>query len=1052
MASVLSRIQIIMEANTANYNNELRRAQQNSGKNFKKIKTAAKGMALGVGAALVAMGAKSLQTAGQFESAMGGVQAVSGATGDEFNKLRDLAKELGSTTAYSATEAANGMEYLAMAGMSTEQVLATIPNALNLASAGGIELAQSADILSNVLTGMGLAADQSGRAADVLAATAAGANVDIGMLGESMKFAAPIAKQLGLSLEETAATIGAMGNAGIQGSEAGTALRAVYTRLATHDKAKAHFKALGIEIADSSGKMKSMVEIFKELEAASKDMTAQEKLAMYKESVGTEAMSAFGVTIDSITDGSLTNLINKLENSEGAAKKMADIRMEGLQGSFKGLASAWEGFQIELADAGGLSLAASAVTAVADGLRTLTERLPEIIAKLQAFSENLGIIEKLQFVWGNLVSVISRTAEIIAPVINFFREHQELSKSLAIAIGTVAGSVLVYNASIVVGAAATVAFGAAFALLTSPITLAVVAITGLVAAGVYLYRNWDEVKAKATAIWGSITSYIGGKINTIKGYFSTNFPAMTAIVSGALQTIKSVFTTGFALIKNTVTTVLNVVKAVISGDFKAIPGIIGSGLKNAASIVTNMMGNILNIIKNTGAKLFQVGKDLVQGLINGIKSSISGVTTAISDMASGAVSKAKAVLGIRSPSRVMIGVGNDFSQGFINGIKGKSDEVVKAAVQIAQQAVDGVKDSIANLQKQIALFGNDSPLASLEYDIFNTDKYINVKKELIVQLYAETRALAALERQATATSSIQKRFAAWQDQREKMRSNATSSIRGRFDQFGKDKASASDGLQGMLGGLEQQSPMGKIIADYEARNAVIEKYEQTHTNMVETANAARIASDKAYMEAKRDLFLTQGEALFGNLAGLAKSFLGEQSGIYRGLFAIEKGFAIAQSAIAIQQSIAKAMAIGFPANIPIIGQAVAQGAGILSNIKSIAMPTGQAHDGIASVPREGTWVLDKDERVVKPKENRQLGRFLDREERGQSPRGGVNINITQTIPANVTAHVNDNGDIEMRVDKRLNERVPQMMAQQINTPASPVRNALTNNFYLERRF
>lgn len=1041
-SSVLSRIQIIMEANTANYNNELRRAQQNSGKNFKKIKAAAKGMALGVGASLVAMGAKSLQTAGQFESAMNGVRAVSGATGEDFTKLRDIAKELGSSTAYSATEAANGMEYLAMAGMSTEQVLSTIPNALNLAAAGGIELAQSADILSNILTGMGLAAEDSGRAADVLAATAAGANVDIGMLGESMKFAAPIAKQLGLSLEETAATIGVMGNAGIQGSEAGTALRAVYTRLATDTKAKAHFERLGIEIADSTGKMKGMVEIFADLEEASKNMTAQEKLALYKESVGAEAMSAFGVTIDSITDGSLTNLINKLENSEGAAKKMADTRMEGLEGSFKSLASAWEGFQIELADGAGLNIAATAVNAVANGLRGLTAILPEIITKLQSFEEKIGLVDKLKaafgglvFMAGNLASVFKRTAEIIAPVIGFFIKHAELSKSLAIAIGLVSGAIVAYNAAIVIAATVTTAFGAALALVTSPVTLTIAGITALVTAGVLLYRNWDEVKAKATAIWGSITSYIGGKIDAIKGYFSTNFPAMTAIVSGALQNIKSVIMTGFALIKNTVTTVLNVIKAVISGDFKAIPNIIGNGLKNAASIVTKMMGNILNIIKNTGVKLFQIGKDLVQGLINGIKSGASGVVTAIGSMASNAVTKAKSVLNIRSPSRVMKKVGEQTAEGMAAGIKKGTKQVVTEAQRMAEQAIKAVEDGIDGFRKRIALFGDNSELSSLLYDI-NSGKYAGASDARIAQLVKEATALHQLETQLTATNAVQKRFASWQDQREKLRNTATSLIRGRFEQFGQDKDSASNSLQGMLGGLEQQTPMGKIQAEYEARNAIIEQYEQTHTNMVEAANAARIASDQAYMSAKRDLFLMQGEALFGDMAGLAKSFVGEQSGIYRTLFAIEKSFAIAQSAMAIQQSVAKALSIGFPANIPAIAAAVMQGAKLVSNIKSITMPVGQAHDGIANVPREGTWVLDKNERVVKADDNKKLSRFLDNSD---GTTGNINVNVSVTM----------DGKSSVQSDSQYGKQIGQGLAAAVTTQ---VQKMMRPNGMLDRQY
>lgn len=1051
MASVLSRIQIIMEANTANYNNELRRAQQNSGKNFKKIKKAAGAMALGVGAAIVGMGTKALHTAGNFEEAMNAISAVSGATGKDFDDLREKAKQLGSETAYSATEAASGMEFLAKAGLDTTQILNTIPNALALASAGSIDLAQSADILSNIMSGMGIAAEDSGRAADVLAKAAASANVDVSMMGESMKYVAPIAKQMGMTLEETSAIIGVLGNAGIQASQAGTSLRGMFTRFTTNNAAVGAFKELGVTLTDGNGKMRSMIDVMKDLSVATDGLDPASKLDYFKDMAGVEAMSALAVAVDAAADGSLQKLKGTLDEAKGSAEEMAAIRMEGLKGSFKGLASAWEGFQIQLADGGALTLAATAVNAVADSLRALTKSLPQIIANFQAFVESVGVVDKLQFVWGNLVSVISRTAEIIAPVINFFREHQELSKSLAIAIGAVAGAILTYNASIVVGAAATVAFTSALALVTAPMTLIVVGITALVAAGVYLYRNWDEIKAKAVEVWDGIASYIGDKITEIKNYFSTNFPAMTAIVSGALKTITTVISTGFALIKNTVTTVLATVRAVIKGDFGAIPGIIGNGLKSAASIVSNMMGSILNIIKEAGKKLFSLGRDFINGFVSGIKSVGSNVVSAASSMVGSAIEAVRKRQNSNSDAKETIKLGKDFSSGMATGVRKGAKAVVAEAQRMTEQAIQAVEDGIESLKKRISLFGDNSELSSLLYDI-NAGKYAGASDARIRELVLLATAYEQVEARAKAANAIQQRFDKWQDARDKLRSNATGLIRERAAQFGQAKASASSGLQDMLGGLEQQSPMGKIQADYEARNAIIEQYEQTHTNMVETANEARIASDQAYMAAKRDLMLNQGEALFGDLAGMAKSFAGEQSGIYRALFAVEKGFAIAQSAMAIQQSIAKAMAVGFPQNIPIIGQAVSQGAKIASNIKSIAMPVGQAHDGIANVPREGTWVLDKNERVVKPKENRQLGRFLDREERAQSNRGGVNINITNNAPVDVSARVNDNGDIEMRIDKRINERVPQMMAQQINTPATPVRNALTNNFNLERRF
>ena len=915
--------------NTDDLGRRVRGASEESSK-FSKVLGGLTKFAKVGGLAIAGIGAAAIKVSGNFEEAMNGVRAVSGAVGKDFDQMRELAKKMGSETAYSATEAANGMEFLAMAGLNTEQIMKTLPNALNLAAAGNIGLAESADILSNIMTGMGVSADESGRAADVLAATAAAANVDVKMLGESMKYAAPIAKQLGISLEDTAASMGILGNAGIQGGEAGTALRAIYTRLATHKKSKEWFDSLGLSVTDASGNMKGMVTILKELQGASQDLSAQDKLSMYKDTVGTEAMSALGVTIDSITDGSLDRLIEKLDGAEGSAKRMADIRMEGFNGAIKGAKSAAEGFLIAIGDSGLLDLAAGAVTGLANGIRGLTEWLPTATADITAFFQSAEVatafdmaISGLKTAWDNLVSVISAAGDVIAPVIEFFREHDKLSEALAISIGLVAGAFVIYNAAVVVGAAATSAFTGALLWLTSPVTLTIAALVALTAAGVYVYQNWDMIKAKGVEIWGSISSYIGGVIDSIKSYFTNTFPALTAIVS-----------TQFNLVKNVIMTVLGVVKAIISGDFKAIPSIIGDGLKNAVTIVSNLMGQILTTIKDYGAKLFNIGRDFIQGFINGIKSIGSSVVGAASSMVGSAIAAVKKKQDSASPSKVTAKLGGDFSQGMANGIKKGAKAVKTEAQRMAESAINAVEDGISGLQKRIALFGDNSAVSSLLYDI-NAGDYKGASQSRINEYVKQQKALERLGLQLKATDSIQARFDKLEDDRAAKRAAATDLIKGRFAQFSKDKASSSDNLQGMLSGLEQESPMGKIQADYEARNALIEKYEQTHTDMINVANEARLASDQAYMDAKRDLMLTQGEALFGDLAGLAKGFAGEQSTAYKALFAVEKGFAIAQSAMAIQQSIAKAMALGFPQNIPVVATAVSQGATLMGNISSI---------------------------------------------------------------------------------------------------------------------
>jgi hypothetical protein len=281
------------------------------------------------------------------------------------------------------------------------------------------------------------------------------------------------------------------------------------------------------------------------------------------------------------------------------------------------------------------------------------------------------------------------------------------------------------------------------------------------------------------------------------------------------------------------------------------------------------------------------------------------------------------------------------------------------------------------------------------YDIEHTEKYKSVTQELTDKLVEQTRALEQLGMTAKATAAIQERFA----------------------QLEKDRESSRKAVDGVMNELVNESPMAKIQADYARRMEIIKTNEMLETGIIGSAAAERLAIEQSYQDAKRNLMLTQGESLFGDLAGMAKSFAGEQSGIYRALFAVEKGFAIAQSAIAIQQSVAKAMALGFPQNIPVIAQTIGMGVSLLGNIKSIAMPVGQAHDGIANVPREGTWVLDKNERVVKADDNKKLSRFLD----GNDKKGaGVNITINNNSSASVSAKRNADGTVTIEmVDKMI---------------------------------
>ncbi|MFI5793815.1 phage tail tape measure protein [Streptomyces sp. NPDC051677] len=329
-----------------------------SSKVGRAIKTSLAVGAVGVAGIAVA----SLKTAGDFEKSMNRVKAVSQATGKDFTMLRDQAKEMGRTTAFSAKEAADAQGNLAMAGLSTKQVFKALPSVINLASTEQMGLADAASIATNVMTGYGKTVDDLAHVTDVLAKASINTNAGVSSIGEAMKYAAPVAHQAGLKFEETTAAIGLMSNAGIQGSMAGTALRGAISRLLKPTKqVQAALDHLGVKVSDSHGKLLPLRDIVDQL--GKKGATAGDLLTIFGQRAGP------GMTkLVALGAPALDKLRVQLENSGGTAEKVAKIQLAGLQGQLKRLKGAWEDLLIEVGDTGLLSGATKAVT----GLTTAT--------------------------------------------------------------------------------------------------------------------------------------------------------------------------------------------------------------------------------------------------------------------------------------------------------------------------------------------------------------------------------------------------------------------------------------------------------------------------------------------------------------------------------------------------------------------------------------------------------------------------------------------------------------------------------------------------------
>ncbi len=283
-----------------------------------------------------------------FDDSMAQVAAVSGATGEELEMLREKAKEMGSSTKFTASEAADAFNYMAMAGWKTEDMLGGIEGILNLAAASGSDLATTSDIVTDALTAMGYEAKDAGRLADVMAAASSNANTNVEMMGQTFQYAAPIVGALGYNMEDTAVAIGLMANAGIKGEKAGTALRSILTRLSAPPKEAADaMTALGISITDSNGKMKSLDEVIGDLRKAFSKLDETEQAANAKHLAGQEAMSGL-LAIVNAAPSDFDKLTTAVEKSDGAAQNMADTMLDTLGGDMTVLNSQIEGVRLTL--------------------------------------------------------------------------------------------------------------------------------------------------------------------------------------------------------------------------------------------------------------------------------------------------------------------------------------------------------------------------------------------------------------------------------------------------------------------------------------------------------------------------------------------------------------------------------------------------------------------------------------------------------------------------------------------------------------------------------
>lgn len=433
-----------------------------------------------VTAPIVGLGVVAAKVGGDFEAQMSRVKAISGATGSSFDDLRQQAIDLGAKTAFSAKESAAGMENLASAGFNANEIMVAMPGLLDLAAVSGGDVALASENAATALRGFNLDASQSGHVANVFARAAADTNAEVGDMGYAMKYIAPVASSMGLSLEETAAAIGIMSDAGIKGSQAGTTLRGALSRLAKPTKPMIGvMNKLGLSFYDSSGKMKPLKDQIGMLQNAFKDLTPEQKQNALVTLYGQESLSGMMALIDKGPD-KLGSLTKSLENSDGAADKMARTMQDNMNSSLEQMMGAFESAAIVIQ-----KILAPAVRQVADFISDLVQKFvsaPEPVQKL--------------------IVVIGLIVATIGPLLLIFGQTVIMLQKAKIGFMALSGGLKLIGSSI----------GA----LSYQVILIGLIIAALVVTGYLLYKNWDKIMKFGKEVWGNISKFASNAVDAIK--------------------------------------------------------------------------------------------------------------------------------------------------------------------------------------------------------------------------------------------------------------------------------------------------------------------------------------------------------------------------------------------------------------------------------------------------------------------------------------------------------------------------------------------------------
>ena len=755
LGSIVAHLRLEMSDFNSNLNRAVEQVQQtqNSFSGLKatgeSLSSVGAALTAGVTAPVVALGASVVQTQMKFQDSMAKVKALSGATGKDFQMLEDTAKKFGESTVFSASECADALGYMALAGWDAQQSADGLPGVLNLAAASSMDLADASDLVTDYLTAFGLEADQAGRMADVLSYAQANSNTTTEMLGEAFKNCAVNAHNAGMSLEETTAILGRFADAGLKGSEGGTALNAIIRDMTQKMKNGAiQIGNTSVKVQDANGNFRSMTDIIRDVDKATEGMGDAQKTAALMTTFTADSIKGMGILCNTGADN-IDKFTNELKNSDGTAEDMANTLSSTLSGALKELSSAWEGFQLNLGDTTGV------LTKIVNGLTLLVRWLKSLPAPIQqaivTFALLAAAVGPILLAFGKLITFgikVKQNFAILKGAISV------LSSGIMGLLDTAITALYVFVTDTLIPALSAL-WGV---LMANPIILVVAAIAALVAGFIWAWNNIDGFKQFWIDLWENIKTVASNAIQGLQNFFTQTVPQMISDIGNwfsnlpetiwywlcyavayavlwVAQMAQKAYEAGSKFVQNAITfiqqlpgkvwtwlttTISRVGNWVVQMASKAqqagsrflhnvstfiqqLPGRVWSFLLSTIAKVISFAvqfaqkgreaaqrfkDNIINGISSLPGKMVSIGSNIIHGIITGITNAAGNLFSTMQNIASRALNAAKDALGIHSPSTVFRDmVGKMIPAGVTVGIEANAGKTIQAIKDYAKDLV-----------------------------------------------------------------------------------------------------------------------------------------------------------------------------------------------------------------------------------------------------------------------------------------------------------------------------------------------------------------------------